>query len=107
MKILYYFPKSNPSRINKGWLYGKDIIDELIKRRPEWDFIIVDGTQQINYKDFDVYLRPNRHDGIAKMVKEATYYNIPVIWSYEKGYYVEPDADTIERRLIEIQEMAG
>jgi hypothetical protein len=102
MKILYYLPKSIPSRIDKNWLYGKDVVDELAKRHPEWEFVIVDGSQQNIYNGIDVYLRPNRHDGIAKMVKEAIYYKIPVIWSYETGKYVEPNINYIEGRLNEI-----
>ncbi|MFX0134125.1 MAG: hypothetical protein ACFFDN_10825 [Candidatus Hodarchaeota archaeon] len=88
--------------MSRDWLYGKDIIDELIQRHPEWEFVRVDGSQKNIYENIDVYLRPNRHDGIAKMVKEAKYNNIPTIWSYETGEYVEPSLINIERRLIEI-----
>lgn len=101
MRILYYLPKSAPSRIDREWLYGKDIVDELKKRHPEWEFVDVDGSQSNIFENIDVYLRPNRHDGIAKMVKEAKYNSKSVIWSYETGEYVEPDVDDIERRLIE------
>ena len=91
-------------RIDLDWLYGWDIIQQLIERHSEWHFLIADGTKDNIWQDIDVLLRPNRHDGLSRMVLEAQALNIPVIWSYETGKYVEPDVETIERRLKIVEE---
>lgn len=86
-------------------MYGYDIVKKLKKRHPEWNFIEVNGSipQDKLYKNIDILLRPNRHDGYPLMIAEAELFGIPYIWSYETGRYIEPNADEIERKLIEIQ----
>jgi len=103
MNILVYIPNRFHRRINIDWLYGKDIIEELERKHPEWKFHYVDGSKRNIYKNIDIYLRPNRHDGYPKMIVEAELFGIPYIWSYETGEYVEPNVDEIEKRLIGIQ----
>lgn len=105
MRILVYYPHTTTSKIDLKWLYGFDIVEKLIKQHPEWEFIIVDGTQKNIYHNIDVLLRPSRHDGLARMVKEAYHLKIPYIWSYETGEYVEPNIDLIEKRLIKLEEV--
>ena len=102
MNILVYIPNRFHRRINIDWLYGKDIIEALKSKHPEWNFVYVDGSKKNIYKNIDIYLRPNRHDGYPKMVVEAKLLGIPCIWSYEGGKYIEPNINDIERRLIEI-----
>ncbi|MFX0181960.1 MAG: hypothetical protein ACFE95_02660 [Candidatus Hodarchaeota archaeon] len=97
-----YIPKKVTKRIDNNWLYGRDLIEKLEDKHPEWNFIHVDGAQKNIYKDIDVLLRPSRHDGFPLMIAEARLFGIPTIWSYETGRYVEPDIDEIEGRLIEI-----
>ncbi len=103
MRILVYCPQKAPRGINTKWLYGIDIVERLSANHPEWQFVIVDGTiaKSKLYKNIDVLLRPTRHDGMPVMVLEARNLNIPVIWSYEKGYYEKPNIQKIEQRLIE------
>jgi len=103
LNILVYRPNGTMKRIDLDWLYGFDIIKQLINRHPEWHFLIADGTKDNIWQDIDVLLRPNRHDGLSRMVLEAQALNIPVIWSYETGRYVEPNIEDIERRLIELE----
>jgi len=104
LKILAYRPLGKIKRINLDWLYGIDIIKELQKRHPEWNFFIVNGSYDGNiWENVTVLLRPNRHDGLSMMIVEARKYGIPYIWSYETGQYVEPNIDDIERRLIELE----
>ena len=105
LKILVYRPLGKIRRIDLDWLYGTDIIKALEIRHPEWNFFIVNGTYEGNiWENVDVLLRPNRHDGLSMMIVESQKYGIPYIWSYEKGYYVEPNIEDIERRLIELEE---
>ena len=102
MNILYYYPTGFHKRVDIKWLYGIDIIEKLEKRHPEWNFIKVDGSGKDIYKNIDVYLRPTRHDGYARMVVESQLKNIHVIWSYESGKYREPKLKEIEKRLESI-----
>jgi len=102
MNILVYIPKGTYCRVDISRLYGKDIIEVLEKKHPEWNFICVDGSKKNIFENINVYLRPNRHDGYPKMIVEAELLGIPTIWSYETGKYIEPDVDEIERKLIEI-----
>ena len=105
MRILVYYPDNAPKKIDRDWLYGVDIITELEKRHPEWTFQHVNGSTEKAelYRNVDVYLRPNRHDGTPIMVLESQVLGIPIVWSYEKGYYKEPDVDEIENRLRDIE----
>ena len=105
MRILVYYPHTIKSKIDLRWLYGFDIVEKLIKWHPEWEFVILDGSQKNIYHNIDVLLRPTRHDGLSRMIKEAHYHKIPYIWSYETGKYVEPDIDEIEKRLIKLEEL--
>ena len=104
MNILVYSPKKPRKRLDLNWIYGLDIIQEIKKRHPEWNFLVADGTREEEtfFDGIDVYLRPSRCDGWAILVKEAKYCGIPTIWSFETGKYVEPDVNEIEKRLIEI-----
>ncbi len=102
LNILVYYPGKAPKRINAGWLYGFDIVKELVKKHPEWNFSIVDGSQKNIYKNINVYLRPSRHDGASRMIEECKFLGIPYIWSYESGKYREPKLKEIERRLESI-----
>ena len=107
MNILVYIPEKTTKRVDNNWLYGKDVIDELEKRHPEWDFIRADGSISRDklYENIDVYLRPNRHDGYPLMIAEAKLFEILYIWSYETGKYIEPNIDEIEKRLIKLEEL--
>lgn len=105
MNILVYSPKKPRKRLDLNWIYGLDIIQKLKKKHSEWNFLVADGTrsEESFFDGIDVYLRPSRCDGWAIMVKEAEYCDIPTIWSFETGDFIEPDIDDIEARLVEIQ----
>jgi len=105
VNVLVYYPSGRQRRVDIKWLYGIDIVEKLETLHPEWNFIYVDGSQKDIYRGIDIILRPNRHDGYAKMIVEAKFLNIPYIWSYETGKYIEPNVNNIERRLIEINKL--
>lgn len=111
MNILVYLPKRplnrKSYRLSLDWIYGNDVIQELKARHPEWNFEIADGTrsEQGFFENIDVYLRPSRCDGWAIMIWEAIHCGIPVVWSFETGYFIEPNVDDIERTLIELERM--
>jgi len=105
MNVLVYYPNGYQKRVDIKWLYGIDTIEKIETLHPEWNFIYVNDSHKNIYQDIDVILRPNRHDGYPKMIAEANFLNIPYIWSYETGQYVEPSINDIERRLIEIDKL--
>jgi len=79
--VLYYYPKKEYNKTYCRWVYGKDIIDRLISLHPEYNWVRIDGSQDLS-KEFpliDVYIRPNRHDGTSRLVQECTIQNIPVL----------------------------
>ena len=87
--ILYYLPKKKNQKFT-DWLYGADIIRDLMNARRFYfpydvDWYRVDGTQDMAdiYPIVDFYLRPNRHDGSPYMIKECEANNIPYYWSKE------------------------
>ena len=81
--VLYYWSgdKNNPKLWR--WIYGYDIYLELKSRLPFVNFILVDGTQDMTqvFPIIDFYLRPNRHDGSARLRRECEIQNIPYYWS--------------------------
>lgn len=103
LNILVYYPANAPKRIDPVWLYGFDIIQQLITKHLEWKFKIVDGKQLNVYDGIDIYLRPNRHDGASRMIEECKVLGIPYIWSYETGKYIKPNINEIEKRIKEIE----
>ena len=84
--ILYYCP-TKP--VNLGgmkyihWLYGYDVFLELEKNLTGFNFIHISGDSDMSkvYPLTDIYIRPNRHDGYARMIDECEANNIPVIKS--------------------------
>lgn len=92
--VLYYRGLGGNQKF-KDWVYGKDIVDEL-KKRLAVNIIEVNGNSDMKeiYPIVDFYVRPNRHDGMPRMIKECEKLNIPYYWSKEN-----PDIDTIERMV--------
>lgn len=97
--ILYYLPK-NANAFRK-WLYGYDIfleIEKYFKSCKKWNIFIVDGSYDMNkiYPIIDCLIRPNRHDGISRMISECKEIGIPYIWSQENPdleYFIEKIRD--------------
>jgi len=102
MTILAYLPTRKHKNINIDWLYGGDIIRELQKRNPKWNFKIVGGKEKNIYQGVDIYIRPTRHDGLPIMNLECQALKIPYIWSYKSGKYVEPTVEYFESEIKRI-----
>ena len=86
--ILYYYPQSVMEDSFVRWLYGVDLIEKLrdslpMKIQVNTNFIRVDGSLDMTeiYPIVDFYLRPNRHDGYSRMIKECQLLDIPYYWS--------------------------
>lgn len=88
--ILLYRPHcSNKLR---EWIYGFDLMDILKQDLPKTlcvTFIEVDGYADMTkiYPVVDVYVRPNRHDGESRMVRECVLNNIPCYFTLENPDY--------------------
>ena len=82
--VLYYRAKGKNQPF-RDWVYGYDIYSELVRMFPEIIFLEVNGDNDMTtiYPIVDFYLRPNRHDGAPRMVRECEINNIPYYWSRE------------------------
>ena len=78
--LFFYLPKSN--KFN-NWLYGYDYFLEVKKLFTDIDYLIIDGKQDMSkiFPIVDFYLRPNRHDGDPRLVRECKINKIPFYWS--------------------------
>lgn len=93
--VLYY---CSAKPINIGgmkyihWLYGWDIFT-ILQQLSGVKFIHVSGSHKMGevYPLIDLYIRPTRHDGYPRMIKECLINNIPYYWS-ENG---KPDIKKI------------
>ena len=93
--VLYYHPR--PSNLGGEkfirWIYGIDIIEKI----KDINFIKVDGYQDLSkiYPVIDFYLRPSRHDGMPRMIRECEKNEIPYYYS-ENG---NPSINDIKKCL--------
>lgn len=81
--VLYYFPKKVTDF--RKWIYGYDIFIRLKESIPNAIFIVADGTKDMReiYPIVDLLIRPNRHDGDSRMVRECELNDIPHIYTLE------------------------
>lgn len=89
LNVLYYKPPRTDVRW-RDWLYGIDLIEMLINEYGEKiNFIEVDQTQNMEdvFPIIDLYIRPNRHDGYSRLIRECDIQNIPYYWSYKNPDY--------------------
>lgn len=94
--VLYYKPPQ-PDIKFRDWVYGVDLIQRLRKEYMKTiQFISVDGEDDMKriYPLIDMYLRPNRHDGYSRMVRECDIQGIPYYWSHK-----DPDYDEMKKIL--------
>jgi hypothetical protein len=83
--IVYYIPK--PITKLRKWIYGYDIYFDIKKRfEGRANFIVCNPKMEVRhiYEIADLLIRPNRHDGSPRMIKECIMNNIPAIYSLEK-----------------------
>lgn len=93
--VLVYQPGRNDY---EKWVYGWDITQDLIRRWPQLSWHIVDGKADMSkvYPRIDLYIRPTRHDGDPRMVREAVINNIPYYWSQDG----DPNVKEISQWLV-------
>ena len=87
--VLYYAPEQSNQKFY-DWLYGLDLIRRLEKQYSHpIQFISVDGKDAMEriYPLIDMYIRPNRHDGFSRMIRECEIQEIPYYWSQENPSY--------------------
>ncbi len=82
--VLFYHPKNKPQRFT-DWLYGYDIIWKLIIQPPLKNLSVyeVDGSEDMSeiFPVIDFCVRPNRHDGNPRMIRECEIQGIPYYWT--------------------------
>ena len=87
VNVLYYLP--DPANLggvkHRNWARGYDIFNRLYIAFPMFNFIIVKGRDDMNkiYQVIDCYIRPNRIDGMPRMIMECEAYGIPYCWSVD------------------------
>ena len=80
--VLYYFPGTTKDKEFTKWLYGWDIFLKVRKHflpTTDVNFIIIDGRADMKsvFPVTDFYIRPNRHDGASRLIRECEIQNIP------------------------------
>ena len=110
MLILCYSPKASHSGIDADWLYGYDLILEIKKMHPEWNYFTLRGLSRNKMREAYVYssclLRPTRHDGYSFSVQEALHYGLPVLHTYPIPgvILIKPEINDIEEKLLKLSE---
>ena len=90
LNIAYYWPGGRGNGKFRRWVYGKDIIDQVKTYFPirsimgeiKINWIELNGCQDVCeiYPTLDAYIRPNRHDGMPRMILECEALKIPYYW---------------------------
>ena len=99
--ILYYKPYGTYPKF-RDWLYGIDLIERLKKDIPEANFIEVglgtdaERNMELVYPHIDFMVRPNRHDGYSRMVRECDIQDISYYWSD-----TNPDYELMRKKVYE------
>jgi len=81
--VIYYNPINSKDVDFTRWLYGLDLIEEVINDMKTINFIELDGTKDLSniYPITDFMIRPNRHDGPSRIRLECEIQNIPYYWT--------------------------
>jgi hypothetical protein len=97
--VFYYCPLGKDRVWNK-WIYGFDIYQKVKQHYKGTDVNFMWSWGQFNMPEtfpiIDFYLRCNRHDGDARLVRECELQRIPYYWSYENPDF-ESIIQTIDR----------
>lgn len=93
--VVYYAPTDS---VYGYWVYGVDIIDQLIPMFPEFNWIKLNGKNAMSevWPTADVYIRPSRWDGYPRLVREARLNGVDVIFSEKFDLTVEHCALTLK-----------
>jgi hypothetical protein len=95
--VLFYIPRK-PANLGGmkflHWLYGYDIyvaLKEHFKTDRRIAFLVVDGGYDMSvvYPIVDLYIRPTRHDGAGRMLKECEINDIPCLHSADGDPIIE------------------
>lgn len=94
--VLYYFPKERTKF--REWIYGWDVFCAIRDKLPYINFIIVDGTHNMNevYPIVDLMIRPCNHDGHSRMIRECILHHIPYAYTMEN-----PDTDLFILEILD------
>jgi len=101
VNVMYYKPPRKDLKW-RDWLYGIDLIEKLKEEyKDKVKFIEVDQSYDMEwvFPDIDLYIRPNRHDGYSRLIRECEIQEIPYYWSHEN-----PDYDEMKKKLDEVIE---
>ena len=98
--VLYYRGLGANQKF-KDWVYGKDIMND-VKLLIEYDINIIEVNGKANmaevYPIIDFMVRPNRHDGNPRMIRECEINNIPYYWSKENPDTIEIMSQILKRK---------
>jgi len=81
--VLVYYPIKKRNQKFKNWVYGVDIIKELKKREQDVNWLIVHGGTDLApfFPVINAYIRPTRHDGNPRLIRECNLNKVPYYWS--------------------------
>ena len=90
--ILFYFYKWDKKDMPfKKWLYGYDLVERLMDEVYDGvRYLISDGeslTADEMFSETDFCIRPNRHDGVSRIIRECEINNIPYYHSQTNPNY--------------------
>lgn len=109
--VLFYANMGDGSNNKfKRWKYGVDIFEAVQeyfgRKNPGWrghgvEFWEVDGSQDLKavLPYIDAYIRPSRHDGAARLVRECRANGIPVFWSNRENVTAKEVIEFIENLI--------
>jgi len=99
--ILFYCAKGSNKRF-KEWVYGKDLVERL--KDYGYNIIEVNGNHDMNevYPIIDFYVRPNRHDGCPRMIRECEINNIPYYYTHK-----DPSFDDMLQAIIKTENLTN
>jgi hypothetical protein len=76
----YYLPEKDGQQDYKDWVYGKDIIEELIKiyKDTSITFFRYTGKESLSFLNvIDCFIRPSRSDGMPRILLKCGIEKIP------------------------------
>lgn len=95
LNIAYYYPKDD---VFSRWVYGIDIIEQVIAKYSQINWIKLDGTLNPKYffQMLDAYIRPSRSDGSPRLIAECQANGISYYWSENRNPNFEETCKFIE-----------